>query len=54
MTLMIQSTAKALDSFRRLTKFLESLKNAEADRECTHFYFYYYNPLTVLADSCSS
>jgi hypothetical protein len=36
---MIRSTAQAWDSTRRLTKYLEGLKNAEADREDTHFPF---------------
>jgi hypothetical protein len=37
MSLMIRSTAEAWDSAWRLTKYLEGLKNAEADREGTHF-----------------
>jgi hypothetical protein len=51
---MIWSTAKAWDSSRHLTEFLESLKNVEVDREGTHFSFYYSNPLILLSNSWSS
>jgi hypothetical protein len=39
MTMMIRSNAKAWDSVRCLTEYLEGLKNAEADRKGTHFPF---------------
>jgi hypothetical protein len=48
---MIRSTVAALDSTRCIAEFLEGLKNAEADREGTHFSFYYFNPLILFADS---
>jgi hypothetical protein len=38
-TWMIQSNAEAWDSARRLTEYLEGLKNAEADQDGTHFPF---------------
>jgi hypothetical protein len=49
--MMIRSTVAALDSTRCIAEFLEGLKNAEADREGTHFSFYYFNPLILFADS---
>jgi hypothetical protein len=36
---MIRSTTEPWDSARRLAEYLEGLKNAEADREGTHFFF---------------
>jgi hypothetical protein len=38
-SMTIQSTAEASDSARCLAEYLEGLKNAEADREGTHFSF---------------
>jgi hypothetical protein len=38
-SLTIRSTAEASDSARHLAEYLEGLKNAEADREGTHFPF---------------
>jgi hypothetical protein len=49
--MMIRSTVAALDSTWCIAEFLEGLKNAEADREGTHFSFYYFNPLILFADS---
>jgi hypothetical protein len=48
---MVLSTADAWNSSRHITKFLEGLKNREADREGIPFFLCYFNPLTLFADS---
>jgi hypothetical protein len=51
---MIWSTAEAWDSTWHPPKYLESLKNAEADREGAHFPFTISSPQSFLLIQLSS